>query len=272
MALIQVNYLSCALMRTVTVNVVLPVDKVSHREHDYLPVPARLKTLYLLHGMFGNCNDWLTGTSIQRLAEERDLCVVMPSGDNSYYVQGPLPFNDYGAFVGEELPRVMRSMFPLSGRREDTFIAGLSMGGYGALRNGMRYAQTFGGIAAISSALTVLDPASPPIAGDKAVFGDLEVARGTDKNYEVAYENLRSRVESGEEKMPRIYLGCGTEDPFIEGTRALRARLEADGVEVAYSEEPGGHDWDLWESQIRKVVGWLPLGETKAGLGSGSIA
>ena len=133
-------------------------------------------------------------------------------------------------------------------------------------------AQTFGSVAAISSVLTVLDPTVSPIAGDKTVFGDLEAARGADKSYEVSYERLKSRVEAGEVKMPHIYLGCGTEDPLIEGTCALRARLEADGVEVAYSEEPGGHDWDLWESQIRKVVGWLPLGESMAGLGRGSIA
>ena len=80
-----------------------------------------------------------------------------------YYVESLLPFNDYGAFVGEELPRIMRAMFPLSQKREDTFIAGLSMGGFGALRNGFKYSDTFSRIAALSSALTVLDPSVPPL-------------------------------------------------------------------------------------------------------------
>ena len=165
MALLQMNYLSNALLRTVPVNIILPVDKVSSKTRDYEEQKRPFKTLYLLHGMFGNYTDWCANTRVQRWAEERNLAVVMPSGDNMYYVESLLLFNNYGAFIGEELPRVMRATFPLSSRREDTFIAGLSMGGFGAVRNGFKYADTFSHIAGLSSALTVLDPAAPPIAG-----------------------------------------------------------------------------------------------------------
>ena len=271
MALIQVNYLSNALARTVPVNVVLPADKVDSKTHGYVRRDRPFKTLYLLHGMFGNYTDWVTNTRIQRWAEERSLAVVMPSGDNMYYVDSLLPFNDYGAFVGEELPAIMREMFPLSTRREDTFIAGLSMGGFGALRNGFKYADTFSHIAALSSAITVLDPAAPPIAGDKAVFGDLAAAAATDKNHQVAYARLRKLVESGKATMPKVYLACGTEDGFISSTRALRDQLLADGVDLTYDEQPGGHDWDFWDAQIKKVIDWLPLDEAAQGFGSGAI-
>ena len=127
-----------------------------------------------------------------------------------YYVESLLPFNDYGAFVGEELPRIMRAMFPLSQKREDTFIAGLSMGGFGALRNGFKYSDTFSRIAALSSALTVLDPSAPSIAGDKAVFGDLGAATQTDKDFLVAYSQLRARVMTGKKlRCPRFTWPAG---------------------------------------------------------------
>ena len=271
MALIQVNYFSNALARTVPVNVVLPADKVDSKTHRYASFEKPFKTLYLLHGMFGNYTDWVTNTRVQRWAEERNLAVVMPSGDNMYYVQSLLPFNDYGAFVGEELPQVMRKMFPLSTRREDTFIAGLSMGGFGAVRNGFVYANTFSRIAALSSALTVLDPAVPPIAGDKAVFGDLDTAAQTDKNFQVAYAQLRKRAEAGEAQIPAVYLACGTEDGFLASTRAFRDQLVGDGVDVTYDEQPGGHEWDFWDSQIKKIIDWLPLDDADQGFGSGAI-
>ncbi|MBR3312748.1 MAG: hypothetical protein IKG18_01270 [Atopobiaceae bacterium] len=271
MALIQVNYFSNALARTVPVNVVLPADKVDSKTHRYASFVEPFKTLYLLHGMFGNYTDWVTNTRVQRWAEERNLAVVMPSGDNMYYVESLLPFNDYGAFVGEELPRIMRAMFPLSQKREDTFIAGLSMGGFGALRNGFKYSDTFSRIAALSSVLTVLDPSVPPIAGDKAVFGDLDAATQTDKDFLVAYSQLRARVMTGKATMPAIYLACGTEDGFLESTRVFRAQLVGDGVDVTYDEQPGGHEWDFWDAQIKKVIDWLPLDDADQGFGSGAI-
>lgn len=271
MALIQVNYFSNALARTVPVNVVLPADKVDSKTHRYVRRDRPFKTLYLLHGMFGNYTDWVANTRVQRWAEERSLAVVMPSGDNMYYVNSLLAFNDYGAFVGEELPKIMRSMFPLSAAREDTFIAGLSMGGFGAVRNGFKYAHTFSHVAALSSALTVLDPGVPPIAGDKAVFGDLASAAQTDKNHQVAYAQLRERVAAGEAELPKVYLACGTEDGFLPSTRAFRDQLVGDGVSVTYDEQPGGHDWDFWDSQIKKVIDWLPLDDAAQGFGSGAI-
>ncbi|MBR2828946.1 MAG: acetylesterase, partial [Solobacterium sp.] len=84
MALIQVNYLSKALFRTVPVQVILPVDRISFETMDYEPVQRKFKTLYLLHGLLGNYTDWVSGTRIQRWAEEKNLAVVMPSGDNSF--------------------------------------------------------------------------------------------------------------------------------------------------------------------------------------------
>ena len=117
----------------------------------------------------------------------------------------------------------------------------------------------------------MLDPTFHPIAGDKAVFGDLAAAAQTDKNYQVCYEQLKARVAAGEAVMPHVYLACGTDDEFITSTRALRDQLLADGVDLAYDEEPGGHEWDFWDRQIKKVIDWLPLDDAEQGFSSGAI-
>ena len=143
MALLEVNFFSKALMRPVTMNVILPADKVffeEETEEDEKP----FKTLYLLHGVMGNYTDWVTGTCIKRWAEEKNLAVVMPSGANMFYMDHPEVNENYSEFIGKELVKITRRMFPLSHKKEDTFIAGLSMGGYGAIRNGLKYHDTFG--------------------------------------------------------------------------------------------------------------------------------
>ena len=122
------------------------------------PYPRRtgpFKTLFLLHGITGNHTDFISETRIRALAEEHNLAVIMPSGYNAFYLDQPESHNYYGSFVGEELVRMARSMFPLSTRREDTFIGGVSMGAYGALRNGLHYCENFGAIVALSSAMVV---------------------------------------------------------------------------------------------------------------------
>lgn len=273
MALIQVNYLSKALFRTVPVNVILPSDKISFETLDYQGVPASgYPTLYLLHGLLGNYTDWVSGTRIQRWAEDAGLAVVMPSGDNAFYIPGQAANSDYGAFVGEELPRVMRDMFPLSRRREDTFIAGLSMGGFGTLRNGMKYAETFSHLAAFSSGIHFFDPNFESLAGEETVFGDLVEAAKTDKNHYVVLEQLKARVAAGEVEAPKFWMSCGTEDSLMGVNVKFRDMLTDAGFDVTWDEEPRGHDWDFWDSQIKKVIDWLPLGASDATLGSGNVS
>ena len=176
MALLQVNFVSSSLKRTVPIQVILPVDKI-FGDADSNADPAPFKTLYLLHGLLGNYTDWVSNTRIQQWAEAKNLAVVMPSGDNSFYIDQLTPNNDYGNFIGKELVEITRKMFPLSRKREDTFIAGLSMGGYGAIRNGLTYGETFSHIAGLSSAVyffeTPLDAPGRSLMGEDRVFGDM---------------------------------------------------------------------------------------------------
>lgn len=195
----------------------------------------------------------------------------MPSGDNAFYINSSIPNNNYEEFIGNELLEVMRNMFPLSRKREDTFIGGLSMGGYGAIRNGMKYAQNYSCIIGLSSALTELETGFQSLVGENEVFGNLEQARQTDKNYLIAYEQLKQRVKNNELTMPKFYLACGTQDALSTSTQSFRDVLQKDGVSVTYDEENHGHDWEFWDNQIKKVIDWLPLNEKESGLGSGNV-
>ncbi len=275
MALIQVNFISESLMRTVPIQVILPVDKLTFPG---MPKPEEkpFKTLYLLHGILGNYTDWVSGTSIQRWAEEKNLAVVMPSGDNAFYVDQKGAHNNYGEFIGKELVEITRKMFPLSRKREDTFIAGLSMGGYGALRNGLKYHDTFGSIAALSSAMvldgienrtddTLMFADSRSYA--ESVFGDLNKVAESDIN---PLWIARKLVKEGAD-IPEIYMTCGTEDFLVSANRAFRDDLMKLGIPVTYVEGKGSHEWDFWNRGIQNVLEWLPLEAQEAGIHSGNI-
>ena len=254
MALIQVNYLSQALFRMVPLNVILPVDRFDADTNRYLNGKERkYKTLYLLHGLLGNYTDWVSQTRIQKWAEEKDLAVVMPSGDNSFYFNSRTPWNDYGTFIGEELVEITRRMFPLSDKWEDTFIAGLSMGGFGALRNGIVYSETFSHVAGLSSAVHIFEDTSEE--ANIGLFDNIEAAARTDKNPWVAVEEMLSNRR----RIPKFYMACGTKDDLMLANVSFRDYLQEKGLDVTWDEENFGHDWDFWDSQIKKVLDWLPL-------------
>lgn len=270
MALIQVNFVSSALQRTVPVQVILPVDKLT--PDGRLPEEKKFKTLYLLHGFLGNYTDWVSGTRIQRWAEERDLAVVMPSGDNAFYVDRPATGNCYGEFIGEELVEITRRMFPLSRKREDTFIGGLSMGGFGAMRNGLKYRDTFGAIISFSGVLELLKVTPSSVSRrmnmefEEGLFGDLEEASASDKNPIWLAKQL-----AGKPNLPDVYIACGKEDHLITHSRNFRDLLVDCGFSVTYEEGPGGHEWDFWDTYIKKAIDWLPLDDLSRGINSGNV-
>ena len=269
MALIQMNYVSAALQRAVPVQVILPVDKFGF--DGKLPPKKKFKTLYLLHGYLGNCTDWVSGTRIQRWAEERDLCVVMPSGDNAFYVDRPATGNCYGEFIGRELVEVTRRMFPLSSKREDTFIGGLSMGGFGAMRNGLKYHDTFGAIISFSGVLELFRnwgeaPGNLDFSFQEGLFGDYDSAAESDKNPIWLAKKL-----AGKKNLPDIYIACGVDDMLLSQSRNFRDLLVENGYRVTYEEGPGAHEWDFWDTYIKKVLDWLPLDASAKGINSGNV-
>ncbi len=276
MAFIQMSLMSKSLMRTVPVNVILPADKRVFPDME-LQEERPFRTLYLLHGILGSNTDWVNGSRIQRYAEEHDLAVVMPSGDNAFYIDQPDGENYYGEYIGEELVELTRRFFPLSKKREDTFIGGLSMGGYGALRNGLKYHETFGSIIALSSALVIED--MPKRTNDvrfyfesrkyaEHYFGDLGLLLKSDKNPKYLIDRLAAEGAA----FPGIYMACGDQDSLLPVNQDLAEYLRKKGIPVTFKTGRGAHEWDFWDKYILDAIEWLPPSASSAkGIGSGNV-
>ncbi len=278
MAVFEVNFVSQCLNRAVPMHVILPTDKVYFPGMKKREEGKPYKTLYLLHGIVGNYTDWLYGTRIQRWAEERDLAVVMPSGDNFSYLDQDWNGNYYGSFIGEELVRFTRKSFPLSEKKEDTYIGGLSMGGFGAMRNGLKYSDTFGAIISLSPAN--LDLKAMLKAPEKPMFfaQTLEYARSVlGQELEAAVDSDRNptwivkRMVSEKKEFPSIYLACGDQDLLLHGCEDFARLLEEHEIPHLFEIGSGAHEWDFWDTYIKKALDWLPLEDKEAGMNSGNV-
>lgn len=280
MALIDVNFFSKKLFRHVSFKVILPVDPITVTIDDDETVWDKkpFQTLYLLNGVFDDCNAWINNSRILRLAEEKKIAVVMPSGENSFYLDAPgingatraANIGDmYSQFISEELVEFTRSIFPLSKKREDTFIGGLSMGGYGALINGLKYHKTFSRIAALSPALMIDDAINSTYnkhvilrnrAFFESYFGDLNQIKESEKNPFWLVENLKKqKVE-----LPKIYLACGKNDHLFPRCEEFASFLMTQETEFLFEKNSGDHDWNFWDTYIERVLNWL-RDDTKPG-------
>lgn len=237
---------------------------VQTRMHVLLPqrlAAGKAKTLYLLHGMSDDEGTWMRRTSIERYAEERGLAVVMPDGGLGWYTdmyRGLAWFK----FISGELPALCRRFFPiLSDKREDTYIGGNSMGGYGALKCALRAPRTFSKVISLSGALDAADtainntvPATRRYWED--VFGPAEDVPGSENDLFAAATALTDPA-----LRPRIYMWCGTEDFLYGQTTRMRDHLRALGYDLMYEESPGDHQWRHWDKKIADALNWLLPGE-----------
>lgn len=261
MALIQGDFYSMALAKVTNFNLILPNDifpgMIEGNEH----YNRQMKTLYLLHGYSGTARDWLLGGRVQELALKYNLAIVMPSGDNSFYLDGKGTGRAYCRYVGQELIEYTRKTFGLSDRREDTCIGGNSMGGFGAIHTGLLYPKTFQNIIALSSALIVheimnkKEGFSNGVADYEyysSVFGDLSQLEFSDNNPEHLVLRWRERTE----ELPSIFMACGTQDFLLEQNRDFHRFLLEEKAVVTYMEGPGIHDWSFWCEYLEKGIRW----------------
>lgn len=262
MAVAQVNFYSETLKRNTTFQAVLPIDnpKGPPAADSGRPMSA----LYLLSGFTGDDLDWLHYSGIRLLAEMHNIAVFMPAASNSFYLDDEEKGERFGEFVGQELVAYTRRLFPLRAEREHTWIGGLSMGGYGALRNGLKYADTFSRIIALSSAIItyrIHGKSEGTVDGHnisyfKRVFGDLDRVLGSDKDPEALV--LDRKAKGG--PMPDIYMACGTEDFLLDVNRRFRDFLVKENVPHTYEEKPGDHNWEFWIETIRSGLHWAMNG------------
>ena len=252
MALIHLNCHSDALKMAVNVDVILPQATATQIGMDGKR-EATYRTLYLLHGLSDDQTIWQRRTSVERYAARYGVAVVMPSGGRSFYTD-MRHGEAYYTYIARELPALCRSFFAgMSAAPADQFIAGLSMGGYGAWKIGMREGN-FAGVASFSGALDVHALAGRGNLDDRRywedIFGDIDAIPGSQED---VYALTEGMIASGK-PMPRLYLSCGTEDWLLPATRRMRDLLAAHAVPCEYREAPGNHNWEFWDAELERMM------------------
>lgn len=260
MALLHVDFFSDVLGMCVEMDVILPENTVGQIGMEGVAGKEKWKTLYLLHGMSDDHTIWQRRTSIERYASDKGIAVVMPSTQLGWYTDMHEGFKWY-TYIAEELPKICRSFFPnMSDRREDTFVCGLSMGGYGAMKLALRASDTFGWGASLSGALDACEIVKGSLGNPvywEDVFGPADAMKGGFNDLFAAAEDLK---KSGK-PLPELYMWCGKQD-FLYGQNVkMRDHLLSLGYSLIYEESDGDHKWKYWDEKVQTVLGWLPLGK-----------
>jgi putative tributyrin esterase len=256
MILSQINFFSDVLATRCTLNVLLPQRRPGNPQDTY-HWPFRV--LYLLHGYSDDQTAWQRWSSIERYAEGLNLAVLMPAAQNSFYTD-MAHGGKFFTFLIEELPAVAHDLFPISTERSDTFVAGLSMGGYGAFKLAFSRPDLYAAAASLSGAVDiakVVKPNDDPennawLATMRNIFGDLEkVENGPNDLFTLARKVSQSGLK------PRLFQYCGTEDFLYQDNLRLRDFIRPLGFDYTYEETPGDHSWVYWDRIIQKVLAWL---------------
>jgi S-formylglutathione hydrolase FrmB len=211
-------------------------------------------TLLLLHGLSDDESIWSRLTSVERYVAPLGLAVVMPNVHRSFYTNMRHGYR-YWDFVSQEVLSKARSFFPLSSAREDNFVAGLSMGGYGAFKLALRLPESFSAAASLSGVVDVAEFRSEREADYELAFGSSAPAYGSEHDLFGISQVLAERGGP----RPRLYQCCGTEDGLIAQNRRFRDHLNGLGYDFDYEEGPGAHDWAYWDRMLEKVLAWLRL-------------
>ncbi|MFC4785292.1 alpha/beta hydrolase [Nocardioides sp. MAHUQ-72] len=250
MAVLTCDLFSEALEMGTSLTVVLPQATRSQIGVEQADGDGELPVLYLLHGLSDDHTAWTRYTSIERYAAAAGLAVVMPAVGRSFYAD-ERHGHRYWTYVSEELPQVVSSFFRVSGRREDTFVAGLSMGGYGALKLALTHPGRFAAAASLSGALDIATMAQGPERAPlfEQVFGG--VPGPADDLFA-----LLDRAPVAD--LPPMHVSCGYDDPLFPLNERFVARAQEVGADVTTDFRPGTHEWGLWDTVVRDVIDWLP--------------
>lgn len=244
MALIHLNFHSSVLGMACNLDAIVPER----------PSRDRLRMLLLLHGHSDDGTIWQRRTSIERYVDGRDLAVVMPTAHRSYYCDIPNGLA-YETFIGDEVPAIARNLFHISDAREDNYVAGLSMGGYGAFKLALRHPERYACAASLSGVMDIGALFRTVYANDPVVRANFGNADPTGGDADVI-ALLRRRVAEGA-TLPRLYQCCGTEDFLYEQNVAFRDMARAMPIDYTYDESPGTHNWLFWDANIQKILDWI---------------
>lgn len=246
MGLLDVRIMSEVLGVSTSTNIIIP-EKRQHGE--------KLPVLWLLHGMTDDHGSWLRYSNIERYVREKQLCVIMPAVNLSYYCDMRYGYN-YLTYITEELPDVFSQMFNLSRKREDNYVAGLSMGGYGAFKAALSYPDNYCMAASLSGNLDVESMI------DEYDSRMVELIFGSKREFIGSKNDLKHliKLRNKEGNVPKLYMCCGTADYLYQSNQNYLEHLKNIDVPVTYEEEEGyAHTWDYWDIKIQRAIEWMGL-------------
>jgi S-formylglutathione hydrolase FrmB len=252
MALCEMSFYSKVLNYSTKMTVILP----KRTKAPYTDIPV----LYLLHGRSDDNSAWLRNTSLERYIRNMNLIVVMPDAGLSYYQDMKYGMNYY-TFISEELPKLIKDYFSITKKREHTYIAGMSMGGFGAYKIALNNPERYGCAGSFSGVLDFPDwveksmkqkhPRSkifinsfgPNITKDQLLGGENDlIALATTKKESI---------------LPRLFQCCGTEDFIYTNNQSFRKTCEHENIPITYKESRGSHEWGFWDQAIQDFLNWL---------------
>lgn len=223
---------------------------------DLKEIPADgCKVLYLLHGRGDDCTSWVRNSNIERYARDRGIVVVMPSAETSFYVNG-ISGKRFYSYIAEELPEWIRRWFPVSDHPEKTFLAGLSMGAYGALRIGLNNPERYARIGIFSAGIRpdLLPDFEETDEGNEILHENIRAAFGTAgiSGKDDPYELIRNLKSEGRQIPPILHFE-GRQDMLYEMNAKFRDFARSQKIDYRYEEWEGGHDWIFWDEALRRL-------------------
>lgn len=272
MSILQYTFESECQKNNTQITVILPDKPRTLTPVQFYGNDRKYKVLWLLHGTFGDNTDWTRKTNIEMYAAERNLVVVMPSALNSNYSN----WNDFMLgykmydFLTEELMPLVYGWLPVSDKREDNFIAGLSMGGRGTIKYAVNHPEKFAAAAVLSA--TPMDMSSMSADNESPLLntnnermrttllnaGGLEAFLNSNENVWAILDKLAKT-----ETLPRLMFACGQEDEMLYGYyKIFKKHAQEIGLEAHWFELPGyKHEWRFWDLAIQEALGFFGLDE-----------
>ncbi len=247
MALIDLSIYSEALGMQTSVYVIIPQQNTKGEIGIKGNTESgKYKCLYLLHGLTDDQSIWMRRTSIERYAAEHGICIIMPTGAKSFYTDMRYGMKYY-TYIAQELPKIIEGMFNVSREREDRFIGGNSMGGYGAIKIALKEKNRYGAAFALSPVSDIHNKIFAETL--LPVFG--EVIPDSDDLFCLTSERDTDEVK------PRIYITIGEKDFMYEDSVRLNKHLEDLSYDYKYCVTPGGHAWELWDTTVQDAIKWM---------------
>lgn len=265
--LIHNNFRSWCLQTNVDVDIIIPDINKNENPAVYYNHDRRFPVLWLLHGTWGGYNDFVRRTNIDLYAKECGIMVVMPNAMNSEYSNWPtfmLGYNQFDFLIKELMPMI-HGFFPASSKKEDNYIAGISMGSIGAIKYAVNYPELFAGCGCLSG--TPVDVRTL-YQNEKCQERTLNLIKnsGGIEAFLNSYENVwdKCKVVAKNDDSPLFYVSCGTEDFLYQNYQDFKEYAEEIQLNAVFSETPGyGHEWRFWELEIQNMLKVFKLDQGK---------